>query len=242
MHERKARLAELADVFVALPGGAGTLEELFQVWTWGQLGLHTKPAALLDPDGFYVPLLAQLDVMTQAGYLAPVYRQSLGVVADVAELLAWLEGYQHPPTKWPRLSTAYEPLGELTSVGWVHVRDGRLLAVRTRGRDRFYLPGGKLDPGESPEQGLVREVREELRVTVHDPRPLFTVHADAHGLPAPARLTMHCFAAAAHQEPQPAGEIEEVAWLTVPDDPRAAPAVRDVLDRLASHQHTNTRL
>ncbi len=52
MHERKARMAELGDAFVALPGGAGTLEELFEVFTWGQLGLHAKPTALVDPDGF----------------------------------------------------------------------------------------------------------------------------------------------------------------------------------------------
>src|SRR3712207_8542116 len=60
MHERKARMAELADAFVALPGAAGTLEELFEAWTWGMLGLHAKPAVLVDVDGFWQPLLAQL--------------------------------------------------------------------------------------------------------------------------------------------------------------------------------------
>jgi len=69
MHQRKARMAELADSFVALPGGAGTLEELFEAWTWGQLGLHAKPAALLDIGGFYRPLVEQLHVMSAAGYL-----------------------------------------------------------------------------------------------------------------------------------------------------------------------------
>ena len=67
MHDRKARMAELADAFVALPGGVGTMEELFEAWTWGQLGLHAKPTAVLDTDGFYRHLLAQLDVMTEAG-------------------------------------------------------------------------------------------------------------------------------------------------------------------------------
>ena len=57
MHERKARMADLADAFVALPGAAGTLEELFEAWTWGMLGLHAKPTALLDVDGFWQPLL-----------------------------------------------------------------------------------------------------------------------------------------------------------------------------------------
>lgn len=93
MHQRKARMAELADAFVALPGGAGTLEELFEVFTWRQLGLHDKPLALLDPDGFYVPLLAQLDAMTEVGYVSPDRRAALGCLADPAQLLDWLAAH-----------------------------------------------------------------------------------------------------------------------------------------------------
>lgn len=100
MHERKARMAELADAFIALPGGAGTLEELFEVWTWGQLGLHAKPVALLDVDGFYAPLLSQLTAMTEAGYITKFYRAALGVVANVDEFLEFVAGYQPPPLKW----------------------------------------------------------------------------------------------------------------------------------------------
>jgi uncharacterized protein (TIGR00730 family) len=100
MHERKARMAQLADAFVALPGGAGTLEELFEVFTWGQLGLHSKPTALVDADGFYGPLLAQLDTMRELGYLRPAHRDSLAAVRDADELLAWVDGYEHPRSKW----------------------------------------------------------------------------------------------------------------------------------------------
>ena len=100
MHERKARMAELADAFVALPGGAGTLEELFEVWTWGQLGLHAKPVALLDVGGFYAPLLSQLTAMAEAGYITKVYREALGVVADADEFLDFVAAYQPPPLKW----------------------------------------------------------------------------------------------------------------------------------------------
>lgn len=100
MHERKARMAELADAFVALPGGAGTLEELFEIWTWGQLGLHAKPVALLDVGGFYAPLLSQLTVMVDAGYITEVYRAALGVVADAAEFLEFVSAYEPPPLKW----------------------------------------------------------------------------------------------------------------------------------------------
>ena len=104
MHERKARMAELADAFVALPGGAGTLEELFEVFTWSNLGLHTKPVAVLDVDGFYAPLLDQLRQMSEQGYLDPVYLSSLGVVHSAAELLDLVAGYRPPPRKWVELA------------------------------------------------------------------------------------------------------------------------------------------
>ncbi|WP_116449454.1 TIGR00730 family Rossman fold protein [Blastococcus litoris] len=100
MHERKAVMAELADAFVALPGAAGTLEELFEAWTWGMLGLHAKPTALLDVDGFWQPLLTQLRRMVDDGYLDAVRLDAFGVVSDAAGLLAFVDGYVHPPRKW----------------------------------------------------------------------------------------------------------------------------------------------
>jgi uncharacterized protein (TIGR00730 family) len=100
MHERKARMAELADAFVALPGGAGTLDELFEAWTWGQLGLHTKPVALFDVDGFYQPLLDQLSAMTAAGYLDAAYVASVGRVSDAGDFLQFVAGYEYPQAKW----------------------------------------------------------------------------------------------------------------------------------------------
>lgn len=100
MHLRKARIAELADAFIALPGGAGTMDELFEAWTWGQLGLHAKPVALLDLDGFYRPLAEQLRVMSESGYLNEAYRQALGVVRSAGEFLEFVAGYQAPPRKW----------------------------------------------------------------------------------------------------------------------------------------------
>jgi hypothetical protein len=100
MHERKARMASLADAFVAAPGGAGTMEELFEVWTWGQLGLHAKPTALLNAGGFYGPLIEQLHVMSDAGYLRGGHLQALGVVSTAGEFLQFVTGYRHPPRKW----------------------------------------------------------------------------------------------------------------------------------------------
>ena len=100
MHDRKARMAELADAFVALPGAAGTLEELFEAWTWGMLGLHAKPTAFLDVDGFWQPQLTQLRRMVDDGYLAANRLEALGVVHDAAELLAFIDRYEHPARKW----------------------------------------------------------------------------------------------------------------------------------------------
>jgi uncharacterized protein (TIGR00730 family) len=109
MHERKARMAELADAFVAMPGGAGTLEELFEMFTWGQLGLHRKPTALLDLGGFYAPLLEQLRVMTTMGYLGQPQLDSLGVVGDAGEFLEFVRTYRHPERTWLPVEDAADP-------------------------------------------------------------------------------------------------------------------------------------
>ena len=93
MHERKRRMAALGDAFVALPGGIGTLEELFEVWTWQQLGFHAKPVALYDVGGFWQPLVAMVEHMVAAGFLGASHRDLL-IVCDTPEglveaLRAW---------------------------------------------------------------------------------------------------------------------------------------------------------
>ena len=87
MHERKALLSELSDGFLAMPGGLGTLEELFEMWTWGQLGLHRKPCGLLQVNAFFTPLLAFLDHAVEAGFISAENRAMLVVDADPAALL-----------------------------------------------------------------------------------------------------------------------------------------------------------
>ncbi len=86
MHERKAMMSELADGFIALPGGIGTLEEWFEVWTWSQLGFQTKPCGLLNVAGYYDHLLAFLDYMTSERFLTKVHR-SMAIVDDQPERL-----------------------------------------------------------------------------------------------------------------------------------------------------------
>ncbi|QIB35860.1 TIGR00730 family Rossman fold protein [Ancylobacter pratisalsi] len=101
MHERKALMAELSDGFVALPGGVGTLEELFEVWTWAQLGSHDKPCAVLNVEGYYDGMLAFIDHVVEEGFMRGVHRDMLTVASDPAELLAKLRDYQPPNVvKW----------------------------------------------------------------------------------------------------------------------------------------------
>lgn len=96
MHERKALMGELSDGFIALPGGIGTLEELFEVWTWAQLGHHDKPCALLNVGGFYDGLTSFLDHVVEAAFLKPVHRDMLVVADDVDALLSALFAYRSP--------------------------------------------------------------------------------------------------------------------------------------------------
>jgi uncharacterized protein (TIGR00730 family) len=90
MHERKALMAGLADGFAALPGGLGTLDELFEILTWQQIGLHAKPVALVDVDGFWDPLTGLLDALTEAGFVPPATRGSVVRVRDAGEFLTLL--------------------------------------------------------------------------------------------------------------------------------------------------------
>lgn len=100
MPERKRRMAELTDAFVALPGGPGTLEEIFEVWTWVTLGIHTKPVALYDIAGYWQPLLAALDAMVDAGFSSPAARASLIVATTPEELFAKIARWEPPRPKW----------------------------------------------------------------------------------------------------------------------------------------------
>lgn len=97
MHDRKALMAELSDGFIALPGGIGTLEEIFEIWTWAQLGYHRKPCGLLNIGGYYDGLVEFLDHAVAEQLLKPLVRSMLFVESDPLALLDGFAGYQ-PPT------------------------------------------------------------------------------------------------------------------------------------------------
>jgi uncharacterized protein (TIGR00730 family) len=107
MHERKALMVELADAFVALPGGIGTLEELFEVYTWAQLGIHAKPLALLDVAGYYGPLAAFLDHAVAQRFLRADTRAMLAIADSIEGVLETFERWRPPAThKWIDLDEA----------------------------------------------------------------------------------------------------------------------------------------
>ena len=91
MHERKAKMTELADAFLALPGGIGTLDELFEAWSWNALGYHAKPFCLLNTDGFWDGLIEFMDHMSASGFLSPQRRAQLLVAGTPEEALEYLD-------------------------------------------------------------------------------------------------------------------------------------------------------
>ena len=106
MHQRKAMMAELADGFIALPGGIGTLEEFFETWTWGQLGMHAKPCGLLNVAGYFDPLLEFLDHAVAERFVRDAHRAMVVVESDPAALLSRFESYEPPRVvKWLNAGT-----------------------------------------------------------------------------------------------------------------------------------------
>jgi len=96
MHERKATVVRMADGFIALPGGWGTLEEIFEVLTWAQLGYHGKPCAFLNVDGYFDPLLEFMNRAVSQGFLLPQHLKMFTMSDDPARILNFMEGYRPP--------------------------------------------------------------------------------------------------------------------------------------------------
>jgi uncharacterized protein (TIGR00730 family) len=96
MHARKAKMHELADGYIALPGGFGTFDELFETLTWGQTGAHEKPVGLFNVRNYYAPLLAAIDHAVQEGFIFPEHRDALFLDEDPNVLIDKMERYEHP--------------------------------------------------------------------------------------------------------------------------------------------------
>uniref|UniRef100_A0ACD5V4G8 Uncharacterized protein n=2 Tax=Avena sativa TaxID=4498 RepID=A0ACD5V4G8_AVESA len=135
MHQRKAEMARQSDAFIALPGGYGTLEELLEVITWAQLGIHDKPVGLLNVDGYYNALLSFIDTAVEEGFIKPTARHIIVLAPTPSELLDKLEEYspQHeevvPRTKWE----APEQLSSCKSFEISGMDEGKAIVPAQRG-------------------------------------------------------------------------------------------------------------
>lgn len=138
-----------------------------------------------------------------------------------------LPGGETPVYHSPAMAT-------IDKLAWVRVEGRRVLSARSRGKDVYFLPGGKREPGESDEEALIREVREELSVALNSDtlRPLHVFEAQAHGQPEGVVVRMTCFTGEYEGELRPAAEIEEVAWLSYADRPRVSLVGQIIFDWL----------
>lgn len=100
MHERKAEMATRSDGFIALPGGAGTLEEVFEQWTWAQLGVHQKPCGFLNTRGYFDPLRDMIERIVAEGFMKPDYAEMLTFSDSCEDILEAFEAYEPPARKW----------------------------------------------------------------------------------------------------------------------------------------------
>jgi 8-oxo-dGTP pyrophosphatase MutT (NUDIX family) len=238
MHERKTKMAELADGFITLPGGAGTLEEIFEQWTWAQLGIHRKPCAFLNTNGYFDPLREMIARMAGEGFLRPDHASMLVFDNDPAAILDAFRDYSPPGAKWQAPVNGAEPAKTVIRIVAALVQDEarRVLLVRKRGTQAFMQPGGKVRGSESHLAALEREIGEELRCSVRPGSPAFL------GIfTAPAANERDCVVQAALYRVELVGtisaasEIEEVVWLD-PGQPHQvdlAPLTRETVLPLA---------
>jgi uncharacterized protein (TIGR00730 family) len=109
MHERKQKMADISEAFLALPGGAGTLEEIFEQWTWAQLGIHANPCGFLNVNHYFDPLRAMIDHMVAEGFTGPAFASMLAIEDDLEVLLDRFRNFQPVARKWSELHQTERP-------------------------------------------------------------------------------------------------------------------------------------
>jgi 8-oxo-dGTP diphosphatase len=122
----------------------------------------------------------------------------------------------------------------IDKIAWIRLEDGKVLSTRSRGKDAYYIPGGKREPGESDLQALVREIREELDVAIVPGSVAYagTFQAQAHGHPAGVMVRMTCYTADYQGTLTPSSEVDELIWLSYADRDRVSPVDRLIFDYL----------
>lgn len=206
MQERKKKMIELSDLFIALPGGVGTLDEIIETFTLHKIGFIKKPSGILNTNGFYNDLIAMLQNMTNYGFLKEVQKDRLAIGTNPHELIENLN-IEEPHLDRKR---------EIDKIAFIEIQEGKILMSKSYGKKKYYIPGGKRDAGESDEQTLVREISEELSIKINPETINYygTFKAQADGKEEGVQVKMTCFTATYENEIQAANEIEELRWLS----------------------------
>lgn len=208
MQERKALMVELSDAFIALPGGIGTLDEIVETFTLFKIGFTDKPSGILNVNGYYDGLIKQLERMVSSSFLKQEQKKMLAFSSNPKVLLENMQiSKLDPQTKY------------IDKIAYIEIQDGKILTTRSFGKDKFYIPGGKRDIGETDEQTLLREIKEELDVRIDsdtiDYVGLFK--AQAHGKSDDTQVMMTCYSAKYSGALKASNEIEEIMWLNFAD-------------------------
>ncbi len=202
MFERKRQMLDAALIFIALPGGIGTLDEIGDVYTQVKLGYTNKFCGVLNVDGYYQPLAAMLQNMVDNEFLTDQQQAQLVMHSKPEELF----------------NTAYQwwkSRAIIDKVAYISLKKGQLLMTRSRGKAKYYLPAGKRELGEVDHETLIREVKEELAVSILKDSIAYlgTFAAQADGAAPGVQVQLKCYEAKYDGQLMPANEIEEIRWM-----------------------------
>lgn len=226
MQERKSKMVDLSDVFIALPGGIGTLDEIIETFTLFKIGFIDKPSGVLNTANYYKGLEILLEEMTEKQFLTHQARAGLVIDPTPKDLLG----------KMGILKSSNTNKRVIDKVAFIDIRNGKILGAKSHGKDKYYIPGGKRENGESDEQTLSREIFEELSVHVIQDSIQYvgTFQAQADGKKEGVDVVMACYKADYKEELQASSEIQEIKWLNYKDIDQVAAVDKIIFNYLQS--------
>ena len=221
MYVRKARMIELSDYLIALPGGVGTIDEIMDAFAEIKLGFIDKPLILLNTDGYYDGLKSQLQKMVDLGFLKKEDQKWIQIVNSPIDVIRCIE-------KSMDLSK------EIDKIAFIKMNNHQILTTLSHGKSAYYLPGGKRDKGESDHEALVREAMEELTININSDTIQYigTYRAQADGKPNGTLVKMTCYTAEYQGNIKADNEIAEAIWMNYSDREKVSHVDKIIFDDL----------